>query len=69
MSVILNVSQHTSIATENLCGFAKLRAYFQANILPGNDSFCALEAGPFGVVLNGTLEENIQMAGLADLVH
>jgi hypothetical protein len=27
--------------------------------LPGKDNYCALEAGPWGVILNGTLEENI----------
>jgi hypothetical protein len=51
-----------------MCGFAKMRNYFQSNALPGNDSFCPLETGPFGILLNGTLEENIMQAGLADLV-
>jgi hypothetical protein len=66
---LLTTSQHTLIATQNTCGYAKVRAYFQTGALPGNDSYCPLERGPFGIVLNGTLEENIQQAGLADLVH
>lgn len=57
------------MATQNTCGFAKLRAYFQAGVMPGNHSFCPLEGGPFGIVLNGTLKENIRRAGLSDLVH
>jgi hypothetical protein len=57
------------MATQNTCAFAKLRAYFQAGVLPGNNSFCPLEEGPFGIVLNGTLKENIRQAGLSDLVH
>lgn len=57
------------MASQNTCGFAKLRAYFQANVLPDNDSFCPLEVGPFGIVLNGTLKENIRQAGLSDLVR
>lgn len=52
-----------------MCGFAKLRAYFQASIMPSNDSFCPLEGGPFGIVLNGTLKETIHQAGLSNLVH
>jgi hypothetical protein len=60
--------KHTSSSTQNMCGFAKMRNYFQSNALPGNDSFCPLETGPFGILLNGTLEENIMQAGLADLV-
>ncbi|TVY25840.1 Tripeptidyl aminopeptidase [Lachnellula hyalina] len=60
---------HTASAPVNYCGFAKMKAYFQTSQLPGNDSFCPLEAGPFGIVLNGTLKENIQQAGLSDLVQ
>lgn len=57
------------MATENTCGYAKLKAYFQAGVLPGNDSYCPLERGPFGVVLNGSLAEILREAGLSDLVH
>jgi len=46
-----------------------MRAYFQDTTLPGNNSFCPLEVGPFGILLNGTLEDNIQRAGLANLVN
>ncbi|KAF2099798.1 hypothetical protein NA57DRAFT_55739 [Rhizodiscina lignyota] len=60
---------HTSSSSYNLCGFAKVRAYFQTNQLPGNDSFCPLEAGPFNIILNGTLKASIERAGLSDLVH
>ncbi|TVY85210.1 putative hydrolase [Lachnellula suecica] len=60
---------HTTSATRNTCGYAKIRAYFQTNQLPGNGSFCPLEVGPFNIVLNGTLTENIQRAGLSSLVQ
>ncbi|KAK9426677.1 putative Peptidase S33 tripeptidyl aminopeptidase-like C-terminal domain-containing protein [Seiridium unicorne] len=60
---------HTTSATQNLCAYTKVATYFQTNALPGNDSFCALETGPFGLILNGTLEENIMQAGLSDLVN
>ena len=66
--LMLIKSQHTSNAARNNCGFAKVKAYFQNNMLPGNHSFCPLEQGPFGIVLNGTLEENIEQAGLSMLV-
>jgi hypothetical protein len=55
------------VLTNNQCAFAKLRAYFQSTQLPGQDNFCATESAPFGVKLNGTLQENIQKAGLSDL--
>ncbi|KAK3944424.1 TAP-like protein-domain-containing protein [Diplogelasinospora grovesii] len=60
---------HTTMATQNMCGFAKIGAYFQTGALPGNDSFCPLETGPFGILLNGTLQQNIMQAGLSNLVH
>lgn len=36
--------------------------------MPGNDSFCAFEGASLGVLLNGTLEENIFRAGLSNLL-
>jgi hypothetical protein len=65
---MLTSSKHTSDASVNMCGFRKISAYFQTNTMPGNDSYCPLEVGPFNIVLNGTLEENIEQAGLSDLV-
>lgn len=64
-------SKHMVRTTENVCGLTNIAAYFQTGQMPGNGSvtFCALEAGPFGIALNGTLEENIIQAGLSDLVH
>ncbi|ORY59959.1 TAP-like protein-domain-containing protein [Pseudomassariella vexata] len=59
---------HTTIATRNTCGLSKISAYFQTGKLPGNKSFCPLEQGPFGIVLNGTLKENIIRAGFSGLV-
>ncbi|KAI0407739.1 TAP-like protein-domain-containing protein [Xylaria palmicola] len=59
---------HTSRVTGNACHQAKVRAYFQDNQLPGKDSCCTLEAGPFGIFLNGTLEDIIDQAGLSQLV-
>lgn len=63
------IMKHTTRTTQNLCGYSKIANYFQTGQLPGNDSFCALEAGPFGITLNGTLKQNIEDAGLSDLVH
>jgi hypothetical protein len=65
---MLTSPKHTSDASVNECGFQKINAYFQTNQLPGNDSYCLLEVGPFNIVLNGTLKENIAQAGLSDLV-
>ena len=35
--------------------------------MPKEDG-CPLEVGPFGVMLNGTIAENLENAGLTDLV-
>jgi pimeloyl-ACP methyl ester carboxylesterase len=56
---------HTVSNTKNVCAFGKMRAYFQSSKLPGKDNMCPLEAGPFGVQLNGTLAKNIRKAGLS----
>lgn len=61
--------KHTTRTTNNVCGFEKIASYFQTSQMPGRDFFCALEAGPFGITLNGTLKQNILQAGLSDLVH
>lgn len=66
---MLIVAQHTSEASQNSCGFAKIRTYFQTTELPGNDSFCPLETGPFNITLNGTLKDNIMQADLTNLVQ
>ncbi|TRX87757.1 hypothetical protein FHL15_011349 [Xylaria flabelliformis] len=55
--------------TGNTCQKAKVNAYFQTTQMPGNDSYCALETGPFGIVLNATLENTIMEAGLSQLVQ
>ncbi|GAW20620.1 hypothetical protein ANO14919_101280 [Xylariales sp. No.14919] len=60
---------HTSRVVGNTCQQAKVNAYFQGTKLPGNDSYCALEAGPFGITLNGTLEGIINKAGLSQLAQ
>ncbi|KAI1737915.1 TAP-like protein-domain-containing protein [Xylaria scruposa] len=67
--VTVDALGHTSRVTGNTCQKAKVNAYFQTTQMPGNDSYCALETGPFGIVLNTTLENNIGEAGLSQLVQ
>ncbi|KAI0099172.1 TAP-like protein-domain-containing protein [Nemania sp. FL0031] len=67
--VTVDATGHTSRVTGNACQRAKVNAYFQASQLPGADSYCGLEAGPFGITLNGTLESIINQAGLSRLVQ
>ncbi|KAK8046627.1 TAP-like protein-domain-containing protein [Apiospora saccharicola] len=59
---------HTSGIARNVCGFGKVRACYQSNALPGNDSFCPLEPGPFGVQLDGILKHSLEQAGFASPV-
>ncbi|KAI1121793.1 TAP-like protein-domain-containing protein [Nemania abortiva] len=67
--VTVDAIGHTSRVTGNACQRAKVNAYFQNSQLPGNDSYCGLETGPFGITLNGTLEDIIDEAGLSRLVE
>ncbi|KAL0934997.1 uncharacterized protein CTRU02_209588 [Colletotrichum truncatum] len=55
---------HNSFTTDNLCGFEAIRSYFQDKMC-GREHYCPLEIGPFGVQLNGTIQQNLETAGLA----
>ncbi|KAI1346272.1 TAP-like protein-domain-containing protein [Xylaria sp. FL0043] len=66
-AVTVDATGHTSRVTANTCQQGKVNAYFQNTKLPDNDSYCALETGPFGIVLNGTLQDIISQAGLSQL--
>lgn len=48
---------HTSLNARNNCAFAKINAYFQNGTLPGKDSFCSLEAGPWNITITGGVEK------------
>ena len=51
---------HASLAARNKCAQKKMSAYLQEGVLPrGKDADCALEAGPFGILLNTTLSQFI----------
>ncbi|KAK7724629.1 hypothetical protein SLS63_008609 [Diaporthe eres] len=67
-ALIVDGFGHAINPTQNLCGFSKIAKYFRTGEMPGNDSFCAFEGGSLGVLLNGTLEENIFRAGLSNLL-
>jgi hypothetical protein len=51
------VEQHTSQAAQNSCANAKIGAFFQTGVFPGNNNYCSQEAGAFGVTLPQILEE------------
>jgi hypothetical protein len=54
-TIVTDVSEnHTSPATQNYCAYGKINAYFQTGALPGSDSFCNLENGPWGILPNAT---------------
>ncbi|KAI1322555.1 TAP-like protein-domain-containing protein [Xylariaceae sp. FL0255] len=65
--ITIDAVGHTSRVANSTCQKAKVNNYFQHTQLPGNDSYCSIEAGPFGVTLNGTLEKLIGQAGLSVL--
>ncbi|KAK2754920.1 alpha beta hydrolase fold family [Colletotrichum kahawae] len=57
---------HSGIAPNNLCAYGVVKSYFQDTIC-GKDIYCPLETGPFGVQLEGSIQENLEAAGLANL--
>ena len=56
-----------SFATGSSCVSATTRQYFQEGKIPEADG-CPLQAGPFGIVLNGTITENTVDADLYNLI-
>ncbi|KAK5630056.1 hypothetical protein RRF57_005771 [Xylaria bambusicola] len=66
--VTVDAIGHTSRVAGNGCQQEKVNAYFRGTLTEDSYS-CALEAGPFGIVLNGTLEGIIDQAGLSQLVQ
>ncbi|KAI0189280.1 TAP-like protein-domain-containing protein [Astrocystis sublimbata] len=65
--VTVDATGHTSRVVGNACQKAKVVAYFQKTQLPGKDAYCALEAGPFGITLDTTLDHAILEADLSSL--
>ncbi|KAN0089862.1 TAP-like domain containing protein [Hyaloscypha variabilis] len=55
---------HTTLPTQNACALAKIGAFLINGTLPGTDNYCPLEAGPWGVLANGTLSELLEAADL-----
>jgi hypothetical protein len=49
------MEQHTSQAAQNSCANAKIGAFFQTGVLPGNDNYCSQEAGAFWSYVAGNL--------------
>ncbi|TVY83935.1 Tripeptidyl aminopeptidase [Lachnellula suecica] len=48
---------HSLGSTNNTCGFSKLKTFFQTGSLPEKTNYCPLEAGPWGIVLDGPLNK------------
>lgn len=65
---LISGEKHAFVGPMSACALAKIKDYFQNGQLPGDDDFCTAETGPWDVVINGTLEEHIEDAGLTDLI-
>ncbi|KZL79424.1 alpha beta hydrolase fold family [Colletotrichum incanum] len=48
------------------CAYGVIRSYFQ-DTMCGKKHYCPLEVGPFGILLNGTIQENLEAADLSNL--
>jgi hypothetical protein len=53
----------------NNCAFAKIAALFQNGTMPGKDNYCALESGPWGVVINGTLSRRSEALKIKEKIR
>jgi hypothetical protein len=48
---------------------AKIGAFLINGTLPGTDNYCPLEAGPWGILANGTLSELLEAADLKGVMR
>ena len=60
----LTMMQHTSASLFNNCAFAKIGTFLTTGVLPGNNSYCPQEAGPWGVVATA---EQLNKSGLEEI--
>jgi hypothetical protein len=61
------LKQHTSLTTKNACSLAKIGAFLINGTLPGNDNYCALEAGPWNITIPGPLSKRSEILEISDL--
>jgi len=47
------------MAANNACANSKIGAFFQTGKLPGKDTVCAVEAGPFGITPEGLSTDGV----------
>ncbi|WYZ46023.1 hypothetical protein EsH8_IX_000248 [Colletotrichum jinshuiense] len=65
-TLIVDSMGHGLSATNNLCAYGTLKTYFQ-DTMCGQEHYCPAGVGPFNIQLNGTIQENLEAAGLSDL--
>jgi hypothetical protein len=68
-SANISLQQHTTLGPLNKCGNAKINTFFQNGTLPGTDSFCPLEAGPFNITITDGLQKRSDLKSIADAVQ
>ncbi|GJC78389.1 tripeptidyl aminopeptidase [Colletotrichum liriopes] len=61
-----NMGHSVAGSGPNFCAYGVIRSYFQ-DTMCGKEHYCPLEVGPFGILLNGTIQENLEAAGLSNL--
>jgi len=47
----------------------KIGAFFINGTLPGNDNYCPLEAGPWGVVTTGPLDKRSEILEIREKIR
>jgi hypothetical protein len=63
------MEQHTSVPLKNACSRAKIGAFFVNGTLPGNDSYCPLEAGPWNITIAGPLAKRSDILEISELIR
>ncbi|KAJ0168241.1 Tripeptidyl aminopeptidase [Colletotrichum tanaceti] len=61
-----NMGHSVAASGANFCAYGAIRSYFQ-DTMCGKKHYCPVERGPFGVLLNGTIQQNLEAAGLSNL--
>jgi hypothetical protein len=62
------LKQHTVLTTKNLCSLEKIGAFLISGTLPGIDSYCALEAGPWNITTTGPLTKKREILEISSLI-
>jgi hypothetical protein len=55
-----------SLVSQNKCAFSKINTFFQSGDLPSKSNYYPLEAGPWNIILSGSLDKRAELREIRD---